>query len=617
MNKVVSINLNGIIISIDEVAYEQLKRYIDALHKHFNGTDGGAEITSDIETRIAELLQLKLSDVYPVIQAIDVQNVIAIMGNPWEMNEEEGETKGEQAKATISTEPKKLKRDPRNKILSGVCGGLGNFFNVDPIIARAGFLISFFAFGSGLLLYVILWVIMPEAKANELPHFSGQPPRKLFRNPDNKTIGGVCSGIAVYLGIDEIWLRGAFAISFFAFGSGLLLYIVLWIIIPEAKTASEKLQMKGDLIDVQNIEREVRNAGTTLKRTANSLGNGMTSLAKAIAVLIGIFILLIFVLPGVVGLIFLFIGLEANPDVKQLVSQFLINPDVLFYAQWGIAALVTSAVLGFGILGIRLLTKFNILYGIVGSVILLFAGLTFGGVALTKYFSEVKGQSNVVQVYKPFAVKDTFEIEVFNVQDGPVIHTSKFTITNHNSFGWMLDNKQLMIDKPDLTIKASDDQFAVLRITKSSQGKNNADANELAKQCSINQVLTDSLLRFDNWVSLGDETTPYKHQKVDLELRLPIGTVVKISDDVSWHLKNDNEDDDDDCDDDRDVIYYKVTKSGLRCITNYTEELTLETTETEEVDTIDNGKNGKTKVTKSKQKIGPITINKTKKETIK
>ena len=85
MNKVVNINLNGIIISIDEVAYEQLKQYIDALHKHFSGTEGSAEIISDIETRIAELLQLKLTDNYTVILPKDVADVIAVMGNPWQM----------------------------------------------------------------------------------------------------------------------------------------------------------------------------------------------------------------------------------------------------------------------------------------------------------------------------------------------------------------------------------------------------------------------------------------------------------------------------------------------------------------------------------------------------
>lgn len=154
MNKVVNINLNGIIINIDELAYDKLKKYMDALHKHFNGKAGAAEIISDIETRIAELLQLKLTDSYTVIQLNDVDDVIAIMGNPWEMDAEEGEenqkqTTTEEPKANPNFRDKRLKRDPRNKVLGGVCGGIGNYLNIDPIFARAAFLIAMFVFGTG------------------------------------------------------------------------------------------------------------------------------------------------------------------------------------------------------------------------------------------------------------------------------------------------------------------------------------------------------------------------------------------------------------------------------------------------------------------------------------
>ena len=93
MNKVVNINLNGIIITIDEEAYERLKNYIDQLRKHFSGTEGSAEIISDIETRIAELLQLKLNATYQVILLKDVEEVIAIMGLPGDMDSEGSKNK--------------------------------------------------------------------------------------------------------------------------------------------------------------------------------------------------------------------------------------------------------------------------------------------------------------------------------------------------------------------------------------------------------------------------------------------------------------------------------------------------------------------------------------------
>src|SRR5688572_29380710 len=89
MNKVVNINLNGLVFSIDDTAYEQLKQYLDGLKAHFGTTEGASEIIQDIEARIAELLQTKLSDKYTVIQLNDIKEVIALMGNPLEIDGEE------------------------------------------------------------------------------------------------------------------------------------------------------------------------------------------------------------------------------------------------------------------------------------------------------------------------------------------------------------------------------------------------------------------------------------------------------------------------------------------------------------------------------------------------
>ncbi|MBY5959264.1 PspC domain-containing protein [Membranicola marinus] len=80
--------------------------------------------------------------------------------------------------------------------------------------------------------------------------------RKLYRDPENKVIAGVCSGIAAYFDIDDpIWVRLAFAIIFFTAGAGVLLYIILWIVMPKARTSIDRLRMKGQPIDLENIER--------------------------------------------------------------------------------------------------------------------------------------------------------------------------------------------------------------------------------------------------------------------------------------------------------------------------------------------------------------------------
>jgi phage shock protein PspC (stress-responsive transcriptional regulator) len=228
MNKVVNINLSGLVFSIDELAYEQLKSYLDGLKQHFAGTEGAAEITADIEARIAELLQTKLTDRQTVIQLDDVKEVIAMMGDPRQIDGEEEQPRSQQQHqqhAHTTSEPhavKKLRRDPNHKTLGGVCAGLANYFGVDMIIPRILFLVALFGYGSGLLLYILLWIVIPEASAAEATNQEGNTQggiKRLFRNPEDKTIGGVCSGLAEYLGIDAVWLRIAFLVAVFVFGT--------------------------------------------------------------------------------------------------------------------------------------------------------------------------------------------------------------------------------------------------------------------------------------------------------------------------------------------------------------------------------------------------------------
>lgn len=84
--------------------------------------------------------------------------------------------------------------------------------------------------------------------------------RKLYRDPENKVIAGVCSGVAAYFDIDDpIWVRLGFALIFFTAGAGVLLYLILWAVMPKARTSIDRLRMKGEPIDLENIERMVEN----------------------------------------------------------------------------------------------------------------------------------------------------------------------------------------------------------------------------------------------------------------------------------------------------------------------------------------------------------------------
>ena len=94
--------------------------------------------------------------------------------------------------------------------------------------------------------------------------------KKLFRNPDDKVIGGVCSGLAAYFGVQEVlWVRLAFVIIFLTMGFGFVVYLVMWALVPEAKTAADRLAMVGEQANVKNIarmvERGIDDLSTTIK----------------------------------------------------------------------------------------------------------------------------------------------------------------------------------------------------------------------------------------------------------------------------------------------------------------------------------------------------------------
>jgi len=200
MNKTISINLAGVVFNIDENAYQKLDKYLQTISGYFSEADGKKEIMADIESRVAEMFQERMSNTRNVISEEDVDHVISIMGQPEDyLENHEGEKSTE-----TETES--------------------------------------------------------EATYTE---------KRLFRDPDNRVLGGVCSGIGHYFGFDPIFLRILFVLALVFFGSGVLLYIILWAIIPKAVTASDKLQMKGEAITVDNIKRRVQDEAERVKKKIN------------------------------------------------------------------------------------------------------------------------------------------------------------------------------------------------------------------------------------------------------------------------------------------------------------------------------------------------------------
>ena len=219
MNKTVNINLAGIIFHVDEDAYGRLSGYLQALKAKFAGEPGGDEIIADVEARMAELFQDRTGDSKQVITRVDVDEVIAVLGEP-----EDYEDIDEEGSSTSSHEGASY------------------------------------------------------AKASTSSERKGR--RRIFRNPDDAIIGGVAGGLGAYFNIDPVFIRLIFVLSFFGWGTGFLLYLVLWIIIPEAKTTAEKLEMRGEDVNLNNIERSIKDEIENLKDRLNDLGSDAGKTAR-------------------------------------------------------------------------------------------------------------------------------------------------------------------------------------------------------------------------------------------------------------------------------------------------------------------------------------------------
>jgi len=150
---------------------------------------------------------------------------------------------------------KKLHRDKRRRVLGGVAAGLGHYFNFDAIWIRLLFIVLCFGLpGVVVIAHIIMWIVVPESAELE----EDQNVKKMYRNPEGKVLGGVATGLAAYFGGEVSVVRLLFVISIFIGGSGLILYIILWIVTPEAKSLTEKMQMQGASVTLSNIEQKVK-----------------------------------------------------------------------------------------------------------------------------------------------------------------------------------------------------------------------------------------------------------------------------------------------------------------------------------------------------------------------
>lgn len=484
--------MSGIIFHIDDNAYEQLNTYLNTIRGYFKNTEGGDEIMADIEARIAEMFQQRVGNTKQVILIKDVEEIIAVMGKPESYILDDDSPNNDQQK---HAEPKYTEERIKNKN------------------------------------------------------------RRVFRDGDDKVLGGVCSGIASYFNVDPLWVRIAFAIAFFGFGSGFLIYVLLWIIIPEAKTTTEKLEMRGENVNISNIEKTIRDEMDDLKNRYDKDGHLqqnlrssvqkvvdfvlmiLTFLAKAFLKILGGFLIFIGVI-FLIGLTGMFFGSDAiinitSEGVSEISMHYIFNTffnsgSEIIQAKIGLGLLVLIPVLMVIYSGVKIVFKLKqknrLLKGIalglwtIGLVLSIMTVYSvskeFSQKAIEKNYTTLPINANYV------TLSGTIPFDKFEEQDNEIngIRLGEWKVISQTdeklNFGYA---------KVDI-VKSETDSFVII-VQRIAQGKTKKEASGRAQSISYNYNVTDSAIMFAPDFSISSNQK-WRDQRVKVILKVPVGKTI-------------------------------------------------------------------------------------------
>lgn len=493
MKKTVQVNLSGQIFTLDDDAYEMLANYLHQIGKMYDRSPGKDEIIHDIEARIAELLLERMTDGKQVVSLKDVEAVISIMGRPeqFETDDEYQEYTSQSSSNTSSSQSKRLYRDSENTLVGGVCAGFGHYFGIDPV-----------------------------------------------------------------------WIRLIFAAAVIFGGTGVLLYIILWVIIPTAKTTAEKLNMKGEPVNINNIGKSIENELSDLgqrmsgksgqvnqvaNRAANGIGRFFQALAEVLKALLN-------GLGKVLGSLFLIAGMFA---IIGILAAFF---GVADFFHWGSEQWHNSmSIYEFGDMVFESNDWFaSAIIGLILTISIPFIALAYGGFSLLfpGYRVPYLGASLMAAwfigiaitiftafgVAREFSKTDTVKAEISiidNDLEGDTISvdlgidpfnisTNRAYRENRNDFIMKSVDGKILFGNVSFTIEKSQHEGAYLEVLKSAQGKTVEDAREKSERIIYNAQVDSNRLVLDAFYSFPKEDL-LRAQDLNLVLRLPEGKAVRLN----------------------------------------------------------------------------------------
>ena len=602
MKKIININLSGRVVPIEDSAYEKLQAYIESLRRYFTNEESRDEIINDIESRIAELLQEKTRKGADAVTDADVNEVIASMGTVEDFEAEEKENatastasaqNNQQQYSYTEKKPRgRLYRDSNDKFIGGVCSGIASYLNVDPAVVRLLFAIIGFGTGIGFLAYIVLWIVLPP---KDLDGYSG---KRLYRNPDDRVIGGVAGGLAAYFGKKAGNIRLIFAIPILlnilfsvlsgfrwdhnldlalniGFGSlsgtFIITYIILWIVLPEANSEYEKMEMRGEKVDVNRIRQNVKEGvgnmkermkgwGEEVKESAQNLSNkakeftgargkafgtevhetfrrGSGGLGHAIAVIFKVFFLFI---AGTIALA-LFVSLIAllfGGVAWWPINNFLWTSKWQQLLAWGtLIFFLVIPLLAFIIWIIRRVVKAKSRNN--------YLGWTFGGLWAIGWVAMTLFVASMIKDFRSYKSVDTTINITQPVNNKLIIVVSQPELEFSGSFGWMNDGGDgwdlsfdtLKLSAVNFNVKASADAMYHVTLKRYSFGKTGADAMSRAEKIHYSVSSTDSVIDVANGYAIGRDSK-FRGQNVEIEILVPVGKKIKFDESVKNKLNS-------------------------------------------------------------------------------
>jgi phage shock protein PspC (stress-responsive transcriptional regulator) len=493
MNKTVNINLGGMFFHIDEDAYLKLTRYFDAIKRSLNNSSGQDEIIKDIEMRVSELLTEKQKSEKHVVGLKDVDEVIAVMGQPEDYRIEDEESTNKSFNDFGARKHKKLYRDKEKGMIGGVATGLGHYFGIDAVWIKIIFLIFVFAgFGTGILAYFVLWIVTPEAvTTSEKLEMTGEP----------VTISNI------------------------------------------EKKVREEIDSLSDKFKNADYDKMGNQVKSGAGRISSSFGDFVMTVFKIFAKFLGV----ILIISGISTLIMLLIGvftLGTNIFIDFPWQNFIEAGNFTEYPLWSFGLLMFFAVgipfffltlLGFKLLSPNLKSIGNIIkYTLLAVWIISIAILASIGI---KQATELSYDNKVIEK-KSFAIKQTDTLFIkFKYSD----YYAK-SLNHYREFEFVQDsanNEMIYSNDVRLHVLHTDEAAPFIQIEKSARGNSFTNAKKRAEKINYKFQLNGNHLILDNYF-LTDVKNKFRGQEVDIYLYLPEGQLIKPDSSVKDYYNSDD-----------------------------------------------------------------------------